>query len=239
MRVVLALMVVMVFIMVFTMVFISLPSLVKKENYEKKNDDFDFVEHIIFINLDDRKDRLEHMNKMLSFIDKSKITRMSAVKDSFGHIGCSKSHIKCLNLAIKNNWKNILILEDDMMWNNYNKSLKVLKKIYKLHPDFDVITFGNSYPHFNKRTYRLYSAVSTTAYLVNNHYYETLRDTFEEGLKKLEDSRDVSGCLDQIWKKLQKKDKWYIVNPALVVETNDNYSSIENKQVNNRSNFNV
>lgn len=222
---------------------------VKKENYIPKSNDLFFVEQILFINLKEREDRLKEIQEVLSFIPENKIMRFDAIKNDNGNLGCTKSHIACLNLAIENNWKNVLILEDDATWNNYEKSSVVFENIYKEHPDFDVITLGNVGAHFDKKTYKLHSGQTTTAYFINRHYYETLRDKFMEGERELEKiTKDTPGeqkyrienanAVDQIWKQLQSKDNWYIVNPALMIQR-PSKSSILGGFVDYKSYFNT
>lgn len=221
----------------------------KKENFVQNSSDLFFVEKILFINLNERKDRLKQIQEELAFIPEDKIIRFEAIKNANGNLGCTKSHIACLNLAIKNNWKNVLILEDDAKWNNYDKSSIVFENIYREHPDFDVITLGNVGASFDKKTYKLYSGQTTTAYFVNGHYYETLRDKFMEGERELEKiTKDTtneqkvrienSNAVDQIWKQLQSKDNWYIVNPALMIQRPSN-SSILGGFVDYKSYFNT
>ena len=208
------------------------------ETYKQMNEDLYFVDNIIFINLDNRKDRLEHMKKMLYFIDPNKIHRLDAIKDNNGVIGCSKSHIRCLEIAIKNNWKNVLILEDDFIWNNYQESVKIFENIYHTYPHFDVITLGNTFAKFDKKTYKLYDGSSTVAYLVNRHYYKKLKDNYEKGLINLLNLQSPEkNAVDRIWKILIQKDNWYIVNPSLCRQISD-YSSIEKKYVNYDDFFN-
>ena len=76
-----------------------------------------YIEKVIYINLKDRTDRKktceETLNKLFS---KDKIIRLDAIKHEKGYIGCALSHLKCLELAIENNWKNVLIVEDDILW---------------------------------------------------------------------------------------------------------------------------
>jgi glycosyl transferase family 25 len=196
-----------------------------------------FVDKVLYINLEDRKDRKEQIKKELKKVmPKEKYFRFNAIKDSFGHIGCSKSHIGCLEIAIKNNWKNVLILEDDAIFNNYKEGYKLLKKLAS-NP-YDVITLGNVGADFDKHTYKLKSGQTTTAYLVNNHYFQTLLDNFKEGLKLLQETMIMEKyCIDQYWKLLQKKDNWYIVHPALCIQA-AGFSSICNQEVDYEKYFN-
>jgi hypothetical protein len=74
---------------------------------------------------------------------------------------------------------------------------------------------------------------TTTGYIVQNHYFDTLIDHFKTGLLGLlkEPNKHITFALDQYWKILQKKDTWYLIIPLSVIQKDD-YSNIENKYVN-------
>ena len=198
---------------------------------------WDFVDKIIYINLEEAVERRKNMEELLKVIPQDKIIRFNAIKHEKGAIGCSKSHIECLRLAIKNNWSNVLIMEDDAIWNNYEKSLVILNSLAK--KEYDVILLGGCFTNFDKNTYKLYCGQTATSYLVSKHYYEKLLSNFVEGLVGLMKTNDYPKyALDQYWKKLQISDNWYIVNPALVIQKPD-YSYIEKKNVNYVEWFNI
>lgn len=212
---------------------------------------WDFVDKIIYINLEDRTDRRQEIEQELknANVPAHKILRLNAIRDSPGHVGCSKSHILALEMAMKNGWKNVLILEDDAMWNKFEKGYERLRQLVHQHPDFDVITLGNVGATFDNDTGRLWNAQTATAYLVNSPYYSTLHSNFEDGLKNLIITKTMKTneerfpyeqkyCVDQYWKILQKKDKWYIVNPALMIQRPSN-SSIVGGIVDYTSHFNL
>ena len=86
----------------------------KKEMPESK---FRFVEHVVYINLDHRTDRLEQVTAELApYFPPEKVTRFSAIQLDRGALGCTLSHIAVLELAKAKGWKNVLVLEDDAMW---------------------------------------------------------------------------------------------------------------------------
>jgi glycosyl transferase family 25 len=200
----------------------------------------DNIEKIIYINLEERTDRKDLLLKELSNIQNidDKLIRFNAIKDTNnGAIGCTKSHIKCLEMAIQYNWKNVLILEDDAMWNNYENGINILTNL--MNKSYDVILLGGTYFSLNEETFKLNKAHTTTAYVVSNHYYETLLNNFIEGLQNLEQT-NISNmyCIDVYWHKLQAKDNWYIVNPALMIQR-ESYSDIEKQNVNYNVLFNM
>ena len=136
------------------------------------------MDKIVYINLDHRKDRREEIEKQLSIFPQEKIERFSAIKHDNGAIGCSKSHIAVLELALKNNWKNLLVLEDDMLWNDqFDTQMKILEQ--KLSEPYDVIVLGGMWPHYDKKTLKLFKCYGTGAYIVNSSYYQTLLNNFK------------------------------------------------------------
>jgi glycosyl transferase family 25 len=209
---------------------------IDKHVIDIRSKDWDFVDKILYINLEDRKDRRKEIEEELKFISNDKIMRFNAIKHQHGYIGCVMSHIACLDYAIKNDLNNIMILEDDASFSNYKDGIKILKEL--LNKDWDVITLGNVGVDYDKETYKLNSAQTTTGYIVNNHYFKILRKNFMDGMKKAEETHDWPNyALDQYWKKLQKKDNWYIVVPSLVIQR-PSFSSICNQHVDYTGYFN-
>ena len=200
------------------------------------NTNWDFVDKIIYINLAESTERKKNIEEMLSGCPKEKIIRFNAIKDEKGYIGCSKSHIACIKFAIKYNWKNVLILEDDVMWNNYEDSLTKLNELTK--NTYDVILLGGCSAKFDSHTFKLFEAQTAASYLVSNHYYRKLLNNFMVGCFNLYKTNICSSyALDQYWKNLQRIDNWYIVNPALVIQK-PFYSYIEKKDVDYTEHYN-
>jgi glycosyl transferase family 25 len=195
---------------------------------------WEFIDKVIYINLDKRKDRNEHMKKMTETFG-DKVIRFSAVQSSPGYVGCSQSHIAVIEMAVQNNWKNILILEDDAQWNKFEEGYKKLH--YLASNPYDVIVLGGSCVYRDKS--KLLSCQCAVGYLVNNHYYSTLLENYKNGLKLLKETNIYQAyALDQYWKHLQCRDNWFIVEPCLVYQTPD-YSDIENRYVDYRDAFHV
>ena len=194
---------------------------------------WDFVDKVVYINLEHRTDRNEHMKRVTETFG-DKVSRFSAIKSQYGAIGCSISHISVLKMAIKNDWNNILIMEDDADWNNFEDGYKILNKLAS-NP-YDVIMLGGSFVSYNNETYRLHRALTLTGYLVNKHYIPKLLHNFEEGLRKFLESPSEPQlyALDTYNNSLQPIDNWYIVQPPLVYQT-PTFSDIENRFVDYRS----
>lgn len=185
---------------------------------------WEFIDKVVYINLDRRIDRREHIEKMTEIFG-DRVLRFPAISEQYGWIGCTKSHIGVLKLAIENNWKNVLILEDDAQWNMFEEGYEKLKNF--VSKPYDVIMLGGSFLEYDK-SYKLKKGSTTSGYLVNNHYYQTLLNNYEEGLGLfLNDIHNLPVySLDRWWNQLQERDNWYIISPCLIYQT-PSYSDIE------------
>ena len=75
---------------------------------------FEDIRNAFYINLDHRTDRKEHVINQLTTLGLPTFERFNAIKMENGAIGCSMSHLKILQEAVKNNWDHLLIVEDDI-----------------------------------------------------------------------------------------------------------------------------
>lgn len=198
--------------------------------------------NVLYINLDQRTDRkkelLSQFKKFKNKNIKINIERISAVKHKKGQIGCAKSHIKCLKNAKKRNLKEVIICEDDINIhsNLINKYFEIINKLN----DWDVIILSGhgDKKNINNFISKALGIQTTGLYLVKNHYYDKLINNFEESViemeKRYKNNKDIMGqkwCIDRNWKKLQKKDNWYVFNKNLGYQRAD-FSDIEKKKVN-------
>jgi glycosyl transferase family 25 len=192
---------------------------------------FDVIQHVVYINLDERIDRRKHIEGQLSrAFPLERIQRFPAIKAVNGAVGCSRSHIAVLELAKASGWTNVLIIEDDFTWNNYEKGAPVLEAL--LTKPFDVIVLCGAYVACDPTDYRLKSCQTTTAYVVSQEYYDTLIANYKEGLALFESTGDYPKyALDQYWKRLQTVGQWFIVRPNLGFQL-PGYSNVEGKPVN-------
>lgn len=199
---------------------------------------FEEVDKVIYINLEERTDRKNQVEKELSIFPREKVIRFNAIKHRNGLIGCVLSHIAVFEMAIQNNWKNVLIVEDDMVWNRFEVGYSIYKRL--VSNPYDVICLGGACVQYEPETYKAKYVSTTTAYLLNNHYIPVILENFKEGLEKLKiDERNhASFALDRHWMKLINRDNWFVIQPALCVQT-PGYSNIENKFVNYNPQFGV
>jgi GR25 family glycosyltransferase involved in LPS biosynthesis len=193
---------------------------------------------IIYINLDKRTDRRESIEKVLEGFS---YRRLSATLHKYPFIGATLSHIRALQLAIQQNWESVLIMEDDMEWNDFEKNYPKLQDLMK--NSFDVIVLGGILVSHNSETHKLFKCNSTGAYVVHRNYYQVLLSNFGEGYNRLHQElypkspiwglkklsrNDHLYRIDIYWQRLQERDNWFLIIPLTVVQR-PGYSDIEKK----------
>jgi GR25 family glycosyltransferase involved in LPS biosynthesis len=197
----------------------------------------EILKHILYINLESRPDRLKHieneMNKLLVLGE-----RVNAIKMPNGAIGCTLSHIKCLELAKERGWPHVFICEDDIFFLNPELLKENLTKFSEnANIPWDVVIIGgnNCPPYLRVADYciRVSNNQTTTGYIVKAHYYDKLIENFRESARRFmrEPSNKRQYALDIYWKSLQKTDNWYMITPPTVIQCED-YSDIEERTVN-------
>jgi GR25 family glycosyltransferase involved in LPS biosynthesis len=196
------------------------------------------LENTIFINLETRKDRLEHVKQELAKIGVNNPERFNAIRLKSGAIGCSMSHIKCIELAKSRGYEQVFICEDDITFTNPTLLIENLTKFAKNEDiNWDMCLIGaNNVPPFMKVTdycIRVFYAQTTTGYIIKKHYYDTLIKNIKEGLHLLMKSPNMGQlyAIDMYWKRLQLQDWWYMIIPPTVKQY-ENYSDIENRCTN-------
>jgi GR25 family glycosyltransferase involved in LPS biosynthesis len=197
---------------------------------------FHDIKHVVYINLDSRIDRRNHFEMEFNKMGLT-TQRFSAIKHKIGAIGCSMSHIACLELAIKNGWDHVLVCEDDATIINPGQLVYQVNQFFKNFGDhWDVLLLaGNNYQPFRQMSaecVRVANCQTTTSYLVRRPYFETLLDNFKKGLANLthNPSNQPSFAIDQYWKTLQRAHRWYLIVPISVIQRAD-YSDVSNQPV--------
>lgn len=194
------------------------------------------IKHAFFINLDSRPDRKQHVEGQLSALG-IPAERFKAIKLKNGAIGCSMSHIKVLEMAKANNLPHVLIVEDDILFTKPDVFIEQLNLFLSGHKDFDVLLFaGNNMPPYtvvDDSCVRVSKCQTTTGYLVQRHYYDTLIANYKTGVELLmkEPQKHFLYAIDKYWFHLQALHKWYLITPLTVVQRED-YSDIEKRPTN-------
>lgn len=193
-------------------------------------------------------------------IPATKFQRFSAIRNDRGAIGCTFSHVKILQMAIEKKWKNILIIEDDFVFiESVEKVEEGVRNLFE-HvepkvPNWSVVNFSRGAMHrmraLDSENYTPYvptdpsslekadkfiwkadAISSTSGYIVNQPFYETLLSNYKEGLVGLMKTYDKPRyALDMYWMPLQESTPtWYIFNPSLGYQY-ESFSDIEQRVV--------
>lgn len=208
----------------------------------------EFIDAIYFINLNTRKDRKdkieEELRKILkreSLYDDLKplvIPYITERNKQSGSLGCSQSHIACIEDAIEKKFQNFLILEDDFYFQYDEKYYQTLLDIFfNLQLKWDVLFLGCKVNEYDITNFpiiiRVKESLSSTAYIVNRDYaMEHLLPNIKKGAKLLEKSKKSKKPkyhIDLYWRSLQKKHLWYTFAPYVLGWQRMDYSDIDHK----------
>jgi GR25 family glycosyltransferase involved in LPS biosynthesis len=192
---------------------------------------------IYLINLDQRKDRLKESMVILdkyelgdSLIRFSALTPPNNISDSTdgagrkvsrGAYGLILSVVEIIKEAKKNNYKSILILEDDFDFLNEEYSEKVLEQLNLLN--WDLFYFGaNLHRNLNRiseNIFKINFAYATHAVAYNNTVYDYFLEQFYENKIKILD----------VWlsENIQENFSCYCPWPILSIQR-PSFSDIEN-----------
>ena len=180
----------------------------------------------LFINLDKRKDRKDHIENQLK--DFKSVERIQAIdtSDTSGYFGCVLSHIKALEYAKEKNYDEVIIFEDDFEWIDKDKFV---------YPEFDfdvcMISGKIKKKEFMSWNYnRVLDGRHTDCYLVKKHFYDKLIDNFRQGYEKLKKNNVHANYIDVYWLSLQK-DNTFITPSLEIGRQMQGFSDIQKKNM--------
>ena len=200
----------------------------------------------LYINLDERIDRLNHIEKLKKKYDFFKdIERFKAYKNKNGLAGCGFSHIKCLEKMMKTDEEYFLIIEDDLVILNDNNFIKFqddLKNI--LDKEWDVIVLtprgdrDKSYTKYDPINFsKITNNQTTTGYIVKKYFAPKLIEIIKFGLNNLLRGGDPNKyAIDQVWKQLQPQNIFLYYHNIFAGQL-PGFSSIENRNTNYNDRF--
>ena len=197
------------------------------------------IKNVLYINLESRPDRKDHVVKQLQSIGlESVVQRFNAIKLQNGAMGCTLSHLRCLKNALEHDWDHVLICEDDITFLDPCLFVKQFNKCLA-NPDlkWDVIMLGGNnippYTTIDDSCIHISRCATTTGYLVNKHYIPVLLQNVKEGAELFAQNLNLvtKYAIDVHWGKLQLRDNWFLITPPTVVQL-EGYSDIEQRNVN-------
>jgi len=191
---------------------------------------------VTYINLERRVDRKENVLTQLAKIGVEAPTRFKAIELENGALGCSMSHLKCVELAKQNDYEYVFICEDDIEFVNPELFLTQLNSFINstLKWDVAIVAGNNMIPYIPISDYciKVFNCQTTTGYIVKNSYYDKLIQNYKEGIKgMLKEPNNNDYKIDKYWFRLQQMDNWYLIIPLTIIQKED-YSDIEKKVTN-------
>jgi hypothetical protein len=206
-------------------------------NYTEGLNNFDII---YIINLEHRKDRLNHItNELLKTnIYPNKIKRIDAINClDFGALGCSKSHLLALEDFINSSKDTCIIFEDDFIFTEpQNMVNDLINEVFNNKINFDVLMLSSNtlaeettnYPFITK----IVDAQTLSGYAVSKQFAHILLNNYKESIKLLEPFGYAypDYCLDMYMKKLQPISEWYCIKPKIGKQI-PSYSDIQKIQV--------
>lgn len=195
----------------------------------------DYFDKIYCVNLETRPDRWQQVTKELDKFNIKNVKRYNAVDGSKlfivnhkllkGEIGILKTHIELIKMAKEQNFKNILIMEDDVY---FNEDLVNLEKYMEQLPEYwDMLYFGVNYQQ-NTPLNLIKPNIAKIGYgfglqcVAINH---TMYDKILKDLPKMEYQVDV------VYANYMKHNKIYAFYPNLALQV-EGFSDIQQQNVN-------
>jgi len=199
----------------------------------------EYFDCVYVINLRRRPDRLAHITRELEKIH-AKFKLIEAVDGNIiecnkdvgngwnyrGVTGCAYSHRKIYTDALDNNYKQILVVEDDNVFmSGFNDMFESF--IRQVPADWEMLYFGGNHQARTKavniNVERLSHTYTTNCYAIKCHIIPVLLENLPEDMKKL------AVPIDVLLTTIQKRNKVYSHKPHICWQLSD-FSDIENKQ---------
>lgn len=195
---------------------------------------------VYYINLKHRIDRLNNINNELNKtnITKNKINKIEGIYyETFGILGCAKSHILALEKFILSNKDNCIIFEDDFIFTeNQTKINDLINNFFNQVKSYDILMLSSNIIKDTQTDYsfitKILDAQTLSGYCVNKKFAPILLNNFKESIYLLENykTKVPNFCFDIYMKILQPSYNWYCTNPKIGKQIKS-YSDIENNIV--------
>ena len=195
---------------------------------------FDYFDKTYCINLKHRTDKMELFHNEVTKYDLGEYKRVDAINGSIieqsfniskGEVGLIMSNIKILEECIKNNYKNVLIIEDDCYYTDEVTNL--LDNLNLVPDDWDMLYFGGNHnthvgvtppSKVNDLIVKLHHTYTTHMVAIKSHLFEKIITLIS----------DYKNPIDVTYTELQKKYNVYCFYPG-IAKQRKGYSDIQNR----------
>lgn len=191
------------------------------------------VDHAFCINLDHRRDRWVKASQQFDAHDLA-VERFSAIDGRAGVYGtdlcdnynnaCTLSHLNIIQRSVKENYKAVLIFEDDVLLNPLFARI-LTDTINDLPANWDMLYLGGNHRErpvkVTQNLFRATKVFTTHAYIIRSTVYNFVIDRFPS----------LTQPVDCYYCEAQKIFNCYICNPRIAYQAKS-YSDILHKVVN-------
>lgn len=192
----------------------------KRRHIKRRHTRYNMCENIAkiaYINLDERPDRKEEIEKELESYGLVPNERFKGIKFEYprGIVGCGYAHLNVLKEAREKRYKNILIFEDDFEFLVSKEAFdKLMRRVFDDKVEFDVIMLAYNLQVYEESDYdylyKVNKAHTASGYLVNESMYDELIELYEWAIPKLDETLEHwIYANDQIWVSLMCRKNWY------------------------------
>lgn len=161
-----------------------------------------YFDKIVYINLKRREDRniecIDELKKYNIIAERFEATDGNSItkpnwKHNQGSLGCVNSHLEVIKYAKANNYKSILILEDDVVFSDDME--ETFENIYKQVPnDWDILYLsGNHNLHegyalnmINENVAKCYLTYTTHSFAVKECMYDTIIERLSNAINPVD-----------------------------------------------------
>ena len=185
-----------------------------------------FIDAVLYINLAHRTDRdAECRAELIPVFGEDKVQRFNATQCKERPLrGCNTSHVRALLYAEEQQWRTVLICEDDCQLTITEEEVDShLAECFRscsemsegVDDGWDVIMFGGYYPHCKSTSSphlkQTHCATASHCYLVHSNYFRTLSEHIQR-------CTEIDLQFDLGWWSLQHRDRWFVTDPIIAVQ---------------------
>ena len=200
----------------------------------------DNIEKVFYINLKHRQDRREQIETELAekFLYKN-AERYEAILHESPILGCTMSHIHLWRNMIQNNWKTMMVIEDDAMLQTTRENIDTYINSFLEDPDAHLLSISNScgdHVHYNEFFERGMNSQTSSCYVIKlesvknliKYYFNNEDDIFT--VREDDPQIDLKiAWIDVAWLEYQKVYNFLIPKEEKLVIQRESYSDIQRK----------
>jgi hypothetical protein len=192
------------------------------------------LDAVVVINLAHRPDRLADFMDEMRRLRIAEVRRFEAIEHASGSIGCSLSHIACLQTMVHEGWNAAMICEDDASFLASRGELDILTNEFLDDPEAEIACLA--YNHRSSAAYsslflRALETANSACYLLKASIAPDLLTVRQKGVQEMERGGDrMRFGNDRAWLPLQRERVFLIPIRRAVVQA-PSYSDIEKQFV--------